>query len=209
MKIARRLAILAVLVLCGIAPDCHRDNSFPRRLVCCGTPAATVAFTQQLATNAGEVPVEIHGCGPNGDEITAIGISGRLVGCVGSDSDVTFPDLTVQFTMRRCDGNPNTRPPPEVTFTNVHYTSHIPSGTPACVSTSQVNAPGVGGPGYDFHTDDPGFAALFARSGPQTLLPILDRYVLGWAESIPARSTAPAVCPPRPRLGGTTSRCPS
>jgi hypothetical protein len=211
MKIARRLAILAGLVMCGLALECPPDSSF-RRQACCGdrnaTPPVAVSFSQQIATNAGDVPVELQQqrCGTNLEEITAITISGTLVGCAGSNSEVSFPTLIVDFTMdgARC-GVGGVRHP-RVTITNLVYTNRIDFTTLACVRTSAVNV------GYTFFTADPGFATLFASGGPQTLLPILDRYVLGWGASIPAIPSsppAPATCPPRPTLGGTTSRCPN
>jgi len=209
MKIARRLAILAGLVMCGLAPDCPPDNSF-RRQACCGdrnpTPPVPVHFSQQIATNAGDVPVELQRCRANLDEITAITISGDLVGCAGSESDVTFLNLTVAFTTdsNRCPGGSLGIRTPTVTLTDVRYRNNMRFGSPACVSNSSVT-------GYTFFTTDPAFATLFATSGPQTLLPILDRYVLGWGATIPARPSSPpspATCPPRPILGGTTSRCP-
>lgn len=208
MKTVRSLAILAGLVLCGMAPACPPDNSFPRNLACCGNrdrrPMVAVPFSQQISRNAGEVPVELRGCRPSGEEIMAISIlSGSTVaGCVGADNAVLFQNLNVQFTMRRCDANPVTRTT-IVTFTNVFYTATIRLDlSPACVS----NDWSVHYDTFDTH-GDAGFYLLF-QTGPQTLAPILDRYVLGWVASIPASPPSPATCPPRPRLGGTTSHCP-
>lgn len=181
-------------------PGCCGDQSDPHRF--------SSSLNHQIATRADEVPVELQGCGVNREEITAIRINGTLAGCVnGSSADVTFPTLTVFFTTdaARCQGTPGAMPPRVVTLRNVKYTGTIRSGSPpACISNSSVT--------WDtFSSDDPGFHTLFLTKGPQTLLPILDRFALTWLAAIPRAVPSPVspFCPPFPVLAGTTSRCPS
>jgi len=218
MRIAFRRVILAGLVLSVIAfTACLLTRRDTRRRACCGDsahtpPLASVSFTQQISTRADEVPVELQGCGSNREEITAIAISGTLAGCVdNSSARVTFPNLVLDFRTSgvRCQGTQGVIAHRLVTLTNVQYTATIESGSSlGCMRNSSVATV------YTFHSDDPGFATLFATRGPQTLLPILDRYVLGWLASIPVPPPSPSptpttTCPPAPTFGGTTTRCPS
>jgi len=202
MRVALRGLMLPMLILTGIAfIACTLTHEPPP---CCGnlgaTPPLRVRATQQIATSANEVPVELQGCGTNREEITAIAINGTLAGCstVSRGARMVFPTLDVEFTTSgaRCQGTQGQLAHRLVTLTNVVYTASIQPGPPACVRNSAVT-------GYTFESHDPGFTTLFTTAGPQTLLPILDRYALGWATSIPR------TCPPTPTLGGTTSRCPS
>jgi hypothetical protein len=208
MQITLRCLIFAALVLFMACPP----SISPPRPGCCGDPNSmpprTVIFSQYIATRADEVPVELQGCGVNREEIKAIWIHGALAGCVdGSGVAVTFPNLVVDFTTSavRCQGTQGELPQRSVVLRNVKYTASIQSGSsPACVSSSVVT--------WDsFDSLDPGFHTLFLTRGPQTMLPILDSYALGWAASIPSPvpSPPPVFCPPTPTLGGTTSRCPS
>jgi hypothetical protein len=105
----------------------------------------------------------------------------------------------------RCPGSTQGEMPGRaVALTNVRYTGTIRSGSPpACIINSTVS--------WDrFSTEDQGYGLLFQRAGPQTLAPILDRFVLTWLAAIPRPVSSPVspFCPPFPRLAGTTSRCP-
>jgi hypothetical protein len=184
----------------------------PPRPGCCGdlnSPGTTsVAFSHQIATSADEVPVELQRCGFNNEEITAIRINGTLAGCVnGSSADVIFTRLNVFFTTNgaRCPGSTQGELPGRVVaLINVKYTGTIRSGSPpACISNSIVTWDRAG-------SEDPGYEALFRNAGPQTLAPILDRFVLTWLAAVarPNPSPVSVFCPPFPRLAGTTSRCP-
>jgi hypothetical protein len=202
MRVALRRLLLPTLVPIGIACMACPLTRVPPP--CCGnldrTPPVRVRATQQIATRAEEVPIELQGCKANHEEITAIALNGTLAGCstVSRGARMVFPTLDVEFTTdsARCQGTQGLLAHRLVTLTNVVYSASIQPGPPACISNSSVT-------GYTFESHDPGFTALFTTAGPQTLLPILDRYALGWASSLPR------TCPPTPTFGGTTSRCPS
>jgi hypothetical protein len=191
---------LLLLALYGIASvSCPLTHPPPS---CCGSLQNPVRIFQQIAARADEVPIELQGCGSNREEITAITINGTLEGCstVRRGSRLHFLTLDVEFTTSaaRCQGTQGDIPHRLVTLTNVVYSGSVMAGPPACVNGSSVDVTR-----YRFETHDPAFAALFATRGPQTLLPILDRFALGWATS------APMTCPPGPIVRGSTSRCPS
>lgn len=214
MRITFRKVMLAGFVLFGFSlVSCNLVHPLAPS-TCCGdprsTPPVSIRFSQQIATRVEEVPVELQGCGANHEEITAISIHGTLAACVSvSGSTMKFPDLVVDFTTSgaRCGGSQAVITGRSVSLTDVNYTNTIRSNRPpSCVIGSSVTW-------NIFNSADPGFATLFATRGPQTLLPILDRYVLGWLASIPRPSptvspSPPPTCPPVPTFGGATSRCP-
>jgi hypothetical protein len=197
MRGAFRWLMVPALVSTGIVLiGCPLARELPP---CCGNPRAMRAF-QQIASRAEEVPVELQHCKVNNEEITAISINGLLTGCANltRGARMTFTSLDVEFTTNGggCQGSTQgVRAHRLVTLTNVLYTASIQNSSPACVRNSSVT--------FDnFFSRDPQFTTLFTTAGPQTLLPILDRYALGWAGSLPR------TCPPTPTLGGTRSRCP-
>ena len=213
MQITLRYIMSAGFFLFGVTLiSCPPSNTVPpRNPPCCGdrtrTPPVTVNIPPvEIASFANQVPIELQGCGINGDEITVIAIDGTLAGCAFKQGEafITFPQLNVTFTTSRCDGlrtGPQRHEP--VVLLNVIYKYEIQAGSsPPCVRSSEVSW----GSSY---SNDPGFNTLFhSPLGPQTLLPILDTYVLAWVASVPARpSTATTVCPPRPIFNGTRSRC--
>ena len=203
----RWLTLVGIMLIALLSIACPNSVS---PSPCCGDPnnAATtsVAFSSIIASNANQVPQELQGCGVNHEEIIAIEISGRLSGCLQTNSvGLTFPNLQVDFTTSgmRCNGPPADRPQRRVLLVDVKYTgdprAHL---SPACIQSSSVDFMPLISSG-----EDPDFMRLFATRGPQTLLPILDRFVLGWATSNPA-----VTCPVSLTFAGatgTTSRCPS
>lgn len=173
---------------------------------CCGdrnSATARVAFSATISANANQVPDELRGCGVNREEITAIAIRGTLAGCVGPETaGVTFPTLVVAFTTdsARCGGTQGVLNR-VVSLSNVQYSGDFRSGvSPACVSRSSITYDTAGSADWQFNT-------LFVTRGRETLTPILDRFVLGWATSNPTIR-----CPLGLTFGGATgatSRCPS
>lgn len=207
---------LSLIILIGpiLFLGCPPSNTQQPNLTCCGdlsaSPFQTVDIPSvEISANADQVPVELIGCGFYDKEISRIVIDGKLAGCADSLNDtepevkIKFSQLNVIFTTRggnRCSGSevPVTHEP--VVLQNVVYRYNIKRfSSPRCVSWSEVSW----GSSY---SNDRAYNTLFQLRGPQTLLPILDRYVLGWIASIP---TEGGVCPPRPIFGGTVSRCPS
>jgi hypothetical protein len=192
------LPILATVALLSAGcPLTHLPRS------CCGNlgamPPLAIRITEQIATRADEVPAELQGCGFNFEEITAITLNGTFAGCptVARGARMIFPSLDVEFTTdgARCRGGRGRIAHRLVTLTHVVYNATLDAGPPPCVRTSSVTD-------YTFESHDPGFNTLFTTAGPQTLLPILDRYALAWA------TTPPMTCPPAPRISANTSRCP-
>ncbi len=200
MRITLSCAMFVAFTLFG---NCGGTDSTPRPGFCGDQNNALTAvdFSSDIATRADQVPIELQGCGLNREEITAIRIVGRVSGCVdGTQAGLTFPTLTVIFTTdaARCQGSQGLLPNRSVTMTNVKYTASISSGSsPACIGSSFVTW-------IQFQTNDPAYSSLFQLRGPQTMLPILDRFALGWAASVPSSAS----CPPVPIFGGTTARCP-
>lgn len=160
----------------------------------------------QIATGPDQVPRELQDCRSRNEEITAITIvEGELAGCTGDERlGVIFSRLVLEFTTdgARCPGGVRGARPATVTLTNVSYNGRVRRDvTPNCVEDSSVTFGS-----RDFFTTDARFATLFATQGPQTVLPILDRFMLGWA-TLPQNT-----CPPFPTFAGITpggsSRCP-
>jgi len=212
MRITLSLIILIgpILFLGGCPPSNTRQPNH----TCCGDLSASPFHTVdipsvEISANAGQVPVELIGCGFYGKEISRIVIDGKLAGCAASlgetepETKIKFSQLNVIFTTSggdRCSGSHVSVTHEPVELQNVEYRYNIRRfSSPPCVSWSAVSW----GSSY---SNDPAYHTLFQLRGPQTLLPILDRYVLGWIASIP---TEGAVCPPRPIFSGTVSRCPT
>jgi hypothetical protein len=210
MQITLRYLISAGVFLFGaVSISCPPSNTVPpRNPPCCGdrtrTPQLTVNIPPvEIASVANQVPDGLRGCKPSGDEILSIAIEGRLAGCALSQGEafITFQQLSVTFTTGRCEGmrRGSQRHEP-VILLNVIYKYEIQAGSsPPCVRSSEVTW-------ASYHTNDPGYNTLFLTQGPQTMLPILDTYVLAWVAST-ARPSTPTVCPPRPIFSGTRSRC--
>jgi hypothetical protein len=163
-------------------------NTFPR---------PTVQIAAQIMRNPGEIP-ELAGCGTHGEEITEIRILGPIGGCVsGLSSSVVFPTLTVLFKMSsgRCGGR-IAEHESAVHLTEVAYNASYRFTTPACIVSSSVSWSG-------FDSRDPGFMRLFSLRGPETLRPILDRFLLTTAEMAGTRQCPATMLAPR-----TVTRCP-
>ena len=195
-----RIALIVLLTLAVLVIAIGVWMAAPVPAPCCGNLARGVAHrvTPVISANASEVPIELQGCGVNREEITDIRLNGRFEGCVSLEDGArfVFPMLSVEFTTdgARCQGTPGLRRFRRVDLENVRYTASIRRGPPLCVAESSVT--------FDrFSSPDAAFANLFATAGAQTLVPVLDRFALGWLNS------PLLVCPPDFRFLGVRSRC--
>jgi hypothetical protein len=199
------LLILAALALfqlpCGSRTGLTTPTPTPIQ-PCCGRNenGARITFGTFLADNTSEVPVELLGCGVNSDQITGIQMSGQMAGCASMDrAEVVFTPLVVKFTTAACIGNAPPLAERAVALRDVQYTANLRLDlSPPCVQSSSVQFPPPEG-------SDPAFTTLFRTRGSDTLLPILDRFVLAWASSNP-RVTCPFGLT-FTGVRGITSRC--